>query len=365
MNPLPLPFSEKYRPKTLHDFGFAKEMTETIETFLATDRLALLFVGDSGSGKTALLNTLVHTYYEPYTYNEFVHNILFINNLKDQGFSFYRNEMKSFCQSRSIFAHRKKMVILDDIDLINKQNQHVFRNYIDKYGHQVHFLLVCGNLQRVIESLQSRTFILKLPIANLDHRRKIMEHICAEEGLWLTHGAKEYILHLSNNIAGSSVRNIVNFLEKIWLLIGGRGVSTGPSAAGAVDNIPRPLEQPGIEITLEMCRQICSAIPLERYDTYLAHLRGGRLKESIAILYEIYDYGYSVIDIFDYFFTFVKYSAQLQEDDKYKMIRILCEYISVYHNIHEHPIELALFTGELAPILVSEIRGGSQEMVVM
>jgi hypothetical protein len=63
------------------------------------------------------------------------------------------------------------------------------------------------------------------------------------------------------------VRNIVNFLEKIWLLIGGRGPS-----AGAVDNIPRPLEQPGMEITLEMCRQICSAIPLERYDTYLEQL---------------------------------------------------------------------------------------------
>jgi hypothetical protein len=187
-----------------------------------------------------------------------------------------------------------------------------------------------------------------------------MEYICAEEGLSLTQGAKEYILHLSNNIAGSSVRNIVNFLEKIWLLIGGRGVSSG-----VVDNIPRPLEQPGMEITLEMCRQICSAIPLERYDTYLAHLRGGRLKEAIAILYEIYDYGYSVIDIFDYFFTFVKYSAQLQEDDKYKMIRILCEYISVYHNIHEHPIELALFTGELAPILVLRCLGESQEMVVV
>lgn len=349
MNPLPLPFSEKYRPKTLHDFGFAKEMTETIETFLATDRLALLFVGDSGSGKTALLNTLVHTYYEPYTYNEFVYNILFINNLKDQGFSFYRNEMKSFCQSRSIFAHRKKMVILDDIDLINKQNQHVFRNYIDKYGHQVHFLLVCGNLQRVIESLQSRTFILKLPIANLEHRRQIMEHICVEEHLSLTKESKEYILHLSNNIAGSSVRNIVNFLEKIWLLRGGgEGILDGGDGGDG--------ETPS-EITLEMCRQICSAIPLERYDTYLAHLRNGKLEEAIAILYEIYDYGYSVIDIFDYFFTFVKYSSQLEEDDKYKIIRILCEYISVYHNIHEHPIELALFTGELAPILFEFVVG--------
>ena len=346
MNLLPLPFSEKYRPKTLQDFGFAKDMTETIETFLATDRLALLFVGDSGSGKTALLNTLVHTYYASYTYNEFVHNILFINNLKDQGFSFYRNEMKSFCQSRSIFAHHKKMVILDDIDLINKQNQHVFRNYIDKYGHQVHFLLVCGNLQRVIESLQSRTFILKLPIANLEHRRKIMEHICVEEHLKLTPSAKDYILHLSNNIAGSSVRNIVNFLEKIWLLMGDKSSPQNP-------------QPPPPEITLEMCRQICSAVPLERYDTYLEHLRKAELEKAIAILYEIYDYGYSVIDIFDYFFTFVKYSSQLQEDDKYKMIRILCEYISVYHNIHEHPIELALFTGELLPILSSNVRASS------
>jgi DNA polymerase III delta prime subunit len=333
MNPLPLPFSEKYRPKTLKDFGFHSEMTETLESFLAMDRLALLFVGDSGSGKTALLNTLVHTYYTPYTYPEFVHNILFINNLKDQGFSFYRNEMKSFCQSRSIFSNRKKMVILDDIDLINKQNQHVFRNYIDKYGAQVHFLLVCGNLQRVIESLQSRTFILRLPIAMMEHRRQIMENICFEEHLDLTQEAKEYVLHLSDNIAGSSVRNIVNFLEKIWLLLGG-DITTSKQV-----------------ITLEMCRQICSAIPLERYDTYLSYLRKGELKEAIDILYEIYDYGYSVIDILDYFFTFVKYSSQLQEDDKYKMIRVLCEYISVYHNIHEHPIELALFTGELAPIL--------------
>jgi len=333
MNPLPLPFSEKYRPKTLKDFGFHADMTETLDSFLAMDRLALLFVGDSGSGKTSLLNTLVHTYYAPYTYPEFVHNILFINNLKDQGFSFYRNEMKSFCQSRSIFSNRKKMVILDDIDLINKQNQHVFRNYIDKYGAQVHFLLVCGNLQRVIESLQSRTFILRLPIATMEHRRQIMEHICSEERLALTQEAKEYVLHLSDNIAGSSVRNVVNFLEKIWLLLGG-DVTVSTQA-----------------ITLEMCRQICSAIPLERYEAYLEYLRKGELKEAIGILYEIYDYGYSVIDILDYFFTFVKYSPQLQEDDKYKMIRVLCEYISVYHNIHEHPIELALFTGELAPIL--------------
>jgi DNA polymerase III delta prime subunit len=346
MNPLPLPFSEKYRPKTLKDFGFHPDMTETLESFLAMDRLALLFVGDSGSGKTALLNTLVHTYYAPYTYPEFVHNILFINNLKDQGFSFYRNEMKSFCQSRSIFANRKKMVILDDIDLINKQNQHVFRNYIDKYGTNVHFLLVCGNLQRVIESLQSRTFILRLPIATMEHRRQIMEHICSEERLILTPEAKEYVLHLSDNIAGSSVRNVVNFLEKIWLLLGGsegnRISSTAPSALS---------EQTPKEITLEMCRQICSAIPLERYDTYLEHLRKGELEKAVGILYEIYDYGYSVIDILDYFFTFVKYSSHLQEEDKYKMIRVLCEYISVYHNIHEHPIELALFTGELAQIL--------------
>jgi DNA polymerase III delta prime subunit len=319
------PFFEKYRPKTIADFGFPKEMTALLQTFLDTDQLCLLFVGESGCGKTNLLNILVHTYYAPYKFSEYSNNIMFINNLKDQGFSFYRNEMKTFCQSRSLFSDRKKIVVLDDIDLINKQSQHVFRNYMDKYGSHVHFLLVCGNLQKVIESLQSRTYIMNLPIASLEQRRAILERVCRDEKLFMEPEAKEYVLKLSNNISGSSVRNVINFLEKIWLTQGGGEVA----------------------IRLEDCQKICSAIALEKYENYLGFLVSGSLQEAIDILFSVYEYGYSVIDILDYFFIYVKYNSSLEEKKKYQMIRILCEYISVYHNVHEHPIELALLTGDL------------------
>jgi hypothetical protein len=34
----------------------------------------------------------------------------------------------------------------------------------------------------------------------------------------------------------------------------------------------------------------------------------------------------------------------LTEKQKYKLISLLCKYITVFHNIHEDEIELALFT---------------------
>ena len=36
---------------------------------------------------------------------------------------------------------------------------------------------------------------------------------------------------------------------------------------------------------------------------------------------------------------------------KYKIIAILCKYITVFHNIHEDEIELALFTNNLGMVL--------------
>ena len=42
-----------------------------------------------------------------------------INNLKDQGIQYYRNEVKIFSQTRSNIPFKKKIIVLDDIDLIN------------------------------------------------------------------------------------------------------------------------------------------------------------------------------------------------------------------------------------------------------
>jgi hypothetical protein len=75
------------------------------------------------------------------------------------------------------------------------------------------------------------------------------------------------------------------------------------------------------------------------------------LTAAIQVIYDIYDKGYSVMDILDNYFAFIKNTALLTEDEKYKIIPYLCKYITIFHDIHEDEIELALFTNNLVEIL--------------
>jgi hypothetical protein len=75
------------------------------------------------------------------------------------------------------------------------------------------------------------------------------------------------------------------------------------------------------------------------------------MKQAIKLIYDVYDKGYSVMDILDNYFLFVKNTDIISEDEKYEVIPIICKYITVFHNIHEDEIELALFTNNLSKIL--------------
>jgi len=229
--------------------------------------------------------------------------------------------MKTFCQSHSVIYGKKKLVIIDDIDSINEQSQQVFRNYIDKYKHNIHFISVCTNIQKVIESIQSRVHIIKLNQSTREQIDGVMNTIIEKEGLSIDAESKAYLLSISNG----SIRLLINYLEKIFIL-----------------NVP---------IDIDLCKKICSVISFQYFETYVEHLKNGRLTDAIDVLYGIHDYGYSVIDILDYFFTFIKNTAILGEDMKYCIIPLLCKYITVFHNVHEDCIELALFTNEVSSVI--------------
>jgi len=87
------------------------------------------------------------------------------------------------------------------------------------------------------------------------------------------------------------------------------------------------------------------------FDTYIDNILSNKLTDAIYVLNEIHDYGYSVIDILDYFFAFIKLTDKIDEEIKYKIIPFLCKYITIFHNVHEDSIELALFTNNLYRIL--------------
>jgi replication factor C subunit 2/4 len=249
-------------------------------------------------------------------------NILVLNSLKEQGIQYYRNDVKVFCQTMTMIPGKKKIVLLDDIDLINEQGQQVFRNCIDKYSHNVHFISSCSNSQKVIESLQSRLIIIKIKPLQRSNLMKIMRKITQFEKIKITNDAEDFILNVCNNTA----KILINYIEKFKLL-----------------NEP---------ITLELASNVCSNISLSTFEEYTQFLKDGQLKDAIKLLYNIYDKGYSVMDILDNYFVFVKITRLLSEEQKYNIIPFICKYITVFHNIHEDEIELALFSNNLQKIVI-------------
>ena len=204
----------KYQPKKLDEFELDANLTMIIQTLIKINNLNILLLGDAGCGKSSLISAIINEYYKGYDKDTINNNILSINSLKEQGISYYRTEVKTFCQTTSSIPNKKKFLILDDIDIINEQSQQVFRNCIDKYSSNIHFIASCINLQKVIESLQSRVYILKLQAFNKEKLNRITTRICTSENIIIDEEAKEFIISISNN----SVRILINYLEKFKLL---------------------------------------------------------------------------------------------------------------------------------------------------
>jgi DNA polymerase III delta prime subunit len=314
-------FLNKYQPLYFNDFVSDDGMIDILNTLIKMDNLNILFIGDIGSGKTTFLNAAIKEYYKHYTPNKYQDNILHINSLKEQGINYYRNDVKTFCQTCSSIKNKKKIIVLDDIDIINEQSQQVFRNCIDKYSHNVHFISSCSNSQKVIESLQSRFTIVKIKQLQKNHLNLIIQKIIDSEHIIITDTARDFILNVSNNNA----KILINYMEKFKLL--------------------------NQDVDLDLATSVCTNISFFIFEQYTQFLQTSNLNSAVKLLYDIYDKGYSVMDILDNYFLFVKITNVLTELQKYDIIPIICKYITIFHNIHEDEIELALFSNNLFRVL--------------
>lgn len=104
-------------------------------------------------------------------------------------------------------------------------------------------------------------------------------------------------------------------------------------------------------ITFELANKICTNISFCIFQNYTNFILSNDLLQAIDILYDLFDKGYSVMDIYDNYLLFIKSTTLLNETQKYEIIKILCKYITIFHNIHEDEIELALFTNNLNQLL--------------
>lgn len=318
-------FIKKYQPSTFDTIILEPTLKKILDTYVDIGMLNILFVGDSGCGKTTTIQVLLHTYFENYTSKE---NILYINNLKEQGIHSFRQELKAFVQTSSYIHNKKKIVVIDDIDTCKEDIQQIIRNCIDNYSHRVQFIASCSNIQKVLDSVQSRLHIFKLSNPNKDHLMTLLNNVVDNENIILNEDCKKYLVSASDY----SYRVLLNYLEKLFFY-----QSSTISDSNTM-----------CDIKLSSLKNICTNIKYSDYELYCEYILKGDWKSATRVLFDIYNSGYSVIDILENLFLFLKTNAHILHDEqKYMILPYICKYISIFHSIHEEEIELYFFTYEI------------------
>jgi DNA polymerase III delta prime subunit len=310
----------KYKPTMFSQFNNIPEIVTLLQEYMSLDKLHIMVIGPEGAGKTILLDTIVHEYYNTSPKETYVHNVLRINSLYEQGVNYLRTDLKHFCQTCSIIPHKKKMLVIDDFDLLSELSQCIISTIIDKYKSKIHIVLSCNNIYKIISSIQSKIIMITLSEISNEYLQTISNNIVAEYGITIDPVSIHYIICSSRN----KINQLLNYFEKILLY-----------------NSP---------ITLPIARAICGHLNSISFETYMTHLQNKNLPMALYQLYEIYDSGSSVIDILDDFFTFIK-KSNIVDSHKYDIIQLISKYINIFYTVHENELELGMFANDMFKVI--------------
>ncbi len=323
---------EKYKPKRLEEFELNENFVNLFQRFIQKNIINVILVGQEGSGKSTMLETLVTEYFYPFSFLQYKENIMSMHALKEQSMQLFRkNEIKTFCQTCSMVEGKKKIMLLDDLDNMPEANQKYLMNMMEKYQRNVNFLASCNNLQKVAIGLQSRMMLIHLPNLQTFQMQNILSKILTNERYTMSTHARDLLITTSRN----KVNILIHFLEKIHLY----KLSTGGSR----------------EIDSSLVNEMTTILDFYMFDVYFGCLKDNKLKDAIDIIFQIVEQGFSVIDLLDSMFQYIKTTNTIEDQLKFSIIESLCKYTSFFYQIHEDDIELALLTNDIFKILSNPI----------
>ena len=311
-------FFDNYKPNNLSDINLNTETIEIINIYLKNNKMLFLIHGPSLSGKTSLINILLKEYYNSSNYND---NILYINLLKEQGINYFRNEIKNFCQIHNSSNIKQKSIIIDDFDSLNELNQKILINYINKYNN-INFVLSCSDLNKIVTSTTYLLEMIKIENVNNLFLEKILNKIIKKTNIVLEENIKKKLLNDYN-------KNIPFFINKVL------EINIIFINSNYIINNYKFLDN-NILINI---------------DNYLNLCKNNQVKEANNIILELHNIGLSVIDILDNIIYYVKnINKNLNQEYRFKIIKLITNYINIFNNLHEDKIELLFLTSNIIKI---------------
>ncbi|CAN6666530.1 replication factor C subunit 4 [Trichomonascus vanleenenianus] len=287
---LELPWVEKYRPQTLDDVVGNDETIARLRIIARDGNMPHMIIsGMPGIGKTTSVLCLARTMLGD-AYHEAV---LELNASDERGIDVVRGRIKAFAQKKvNLPPGRQKIVILDEADSMTPGAQQALRRTMEIYSNTTRFAFACNQSTKIIEPLQSRCAILKFAkLTNEQVLKRLMEIIEQEKVQYSDDGLSALIF-----TAEGDMRQAINNLQST---VAGFGFVNGDNVFKVVDS-PHPIV---VQKMLKACHQ-------------------GDIATATDFLTELWDKGYSAVDIISTMFRVTK-TMDMDEQLKLEYIKVI------------------------------------------
>ena len=311
-------FLTKYKPTNIDEFQLNNNMKMFIEKIIIPDGASFIVIGPSGSGKSVLIDYIIKQHFACYNKKN---DVLVINSLSETGISFYKSELKSFCQSKSFGKQGKKIVLIEDVETLNDTIYDVVSNYIDEYKDSVMFIQTTSCIEKIKHKISCFTINID-SLSKQSIQDKYME-IKKREKLQIHDSCDSIILSLCNN----SIKRLLNILEKISIL--------------------------NIEITQDNVFAVCSNINYRYFEKFTSSILENNLSDALVQITTFSNDGYSTSDILYYYYYYIKELSSLTLERKLSTIKVISKYISIVNNANEGEHFIIAFIDSLSSELTN------------
>ena len=173
-------WTEKYRPKSIHQLIGQESFKLDAEHWIENkDMPNVLLHGPAGVGKTAAAGILALEILK----REIDSNFFEINASDDRRLEVVRTTIKDVAQQKAIGDVPFKIIHLDELDGMTPDAQNALKRIMERYAHNVRFIITANDRSKIIYPLQSRCANYYFSILDNDTISTLLRTILQNEEL--------------------------------------------------------------------------------------------------------------------------------------------------------------------------------------